>query len=213
MTRQSRCHKITWKPSNTQRLKDIFKLKNKKEKKKEKKFKIFMVEFFLNEQSLTLFSRGNFTEISMISYVCIHTEFYWNCFFRTNSCFDKISDQTFLNQPALLHLLKKKTLWTFSLIVNSACLVAQWDQREIPSRRAEESQHTQRVIHTTKPCSSCTGVVWTLPTPGLVSVAVMFQGCVTAGRVVTPKHTQTSFLCVEIHSWVPPELSSLFSVW
>lgn len=58
-----------------------------------------MVEFFLNEQSLTLFSRGNFTEISMISYVCIHTEFYWNCFFS-----DKISDQTFLNQPALLHL-------------------------------------------------------------------------------------------------------------
>jgi len=32
-----------------------------------------MVEFFLNEQSLTLFSRGSFTEISMISYVYLHT--------------------------------------------------------------------------------------------------------------------------------------------
>lgn len=67
-----------------------------------------MVEFFLNEQSLTLFSRGNFTEISMISYVCIHTEFYWNCFFRTNSCFDKnlwpdLSQSTSITAP-----LKKK---------------------------------------------------------------------------------------------------------
>lgn len=32
-----------------------------------------MVEFFLNEQSLTLFSRGSVTEISMISYVYILT--------------------------------------------------------------------------------------------------------------------------------------------
>lgn len=31
----------------------------------------------------------------------------------------------------------KKTLWTFSLIVNSACLVAQWDQREIPIPASE----------------------------------------------------------------------------
>lgn len=175
-----------------------------------------MVEFFLNEQSLTLFSRGNFTEISMISYVCIHTEFYWNCFFRTNSCFDKISDQTFLNQPALLHLLKR-TLWTFSLIVNSACLVAQWDQREIPIPATEGfSQLSARpVCHPHSQTSAVFVLLWFEPclAPGFVSVGVMFQGCVTAGRVVTPKHTQTSFLCVEIHSWVPPELSSLFSVW
>lgn len=170
-----------------------------------------MVEFFLNEQSLTLFSRGNFTEISMISYVCIHTEFYWNCFFRTNSCFDKnlwpdLSQSTSITAP----LKKKKTLWTFSLIVNSACLVAQWDQREIPTPATEGiSQLSAQQNH----FNSCTDVVWTLPTPGLVSVGVMVQGCVTAGRVVTPRHALTSFLCVEIHSWVPPELSSLFSMW
>lgn len=150
-----------------------------------------MVEFFLNEQSITLFSRGNFTEISMISYVCIHTEFYWNCFFRTNSCFDKISDQTFLNQPALLHLLKK-TLWTFSLIVNSACLVAQWGQREIPIPATEgvSALCTPSVSSTQQNrCSFCTGVVWTLPTPRVCQCGSDVSGlchCWQGGDPQTP---------------------------
>lgn len=42
-----------------------------------------MVEFCLKEQSLTLFSRGSSTEISLISGICIHTSsfietgFFW----------------------------------------------------------------------------------------------------------------------------------------
>lgn len=124
-----------------------------------------MVEFFLNEQSLTLFSRGNFTEISMISYVCIHTEFYWNCFFRTNSCFDKISDQTFLNQPALLHLWK--TLWKLF----SDCKLS----LSRGSVGPEGNPHPSNPRNLSALCTpnstqqnnfnSCTDVVWTLPTP------------------------------------------------
>lgn len=171
-----------------------------------------MVEFFLNEQSLTLFSRGNFTEISMISYVCIHTEFYWNCFFRTDSCFDKISDQTFLNQPALLHLLKNfVNLFSDCKLSLSRGSVGPEGDPHPSERRSLSALCTPNVSSSQQNhCSFCAEP--RLP-PGSGSVGVMFQGCVTAGRVVTPKHTQTSFLCVEIHSWVPPELSSLFSVW
>lgn len=96
----------------------------------------------------------------------------------------------------------EKLCENFSLIVNSACLVAQWDQREIPipapqgiSRLSAHQTLHNKII-------SILVLMWFEPClpPGSVSVGVMVQGCVTAGRVVTPKHTPPSFLCVEIHS-------------
>lgn len=66
-----------------------------------------MVEFFLNEQSLTLFSRGNFTEISMISYVYIHTNSFIETVFSDEFLFDKtISDQTCYQSTSITAPLK-----------------------------------------------------------------------------------------------------------
>ena len=69
-----------------------------------KRIEIFMVEFFLNEQSLTLFSRGNFTEISMISYVCIHTNSFIETVLSDNILTKQYLTRPIINQPALLHL-------------------------------------------------------------------------------------------------------------
>lgn len=72
-----------------------------------------MVEFFLNEQSLTLFSRGNFTEISMISYVYIHTNSFIETVFSDEFLFDKtISDQTYYQSTSITAPLK--TLLNFT---------------------------------------------------------------------------------------------------
>lgn len=66
-----------------------------------------MVEFFLNEQSLTLFSRGNFAEISMISYVYIHTNSFIETVFSDEFLFDKtISDQTYYQSTSITAPLK-----------------------------------------------------------------------------------------------------------
>lgn len=61
----------------------------------------------------------------------------------------------------------EKLCENFSLIVNSACLVAQWDHREIPipapqgiSRLSAHRTSAQQNLS-----NSCTDVVWTLPTP------------------------------------------------
>lgn len=178
-----------------------------------------MVEFFLNEQSLTLFSRGNFTEISMISYVCIHTEFYWNCFFRTNSCFDKISDQTFLNQPALLHLLKTNFVNLFSdckLSLSCGSVGPEGDPHPWPSdRRNLSALCTPNLLSAQQShFNFCTDVVWTLPIPGVCEGRRDVSGLCHCWEGADPQtHTQTSFLCVEIHSRVPPKVPSLFSMW
>lgn len=167
-----------------------------------------MVEFFLNEQSLTLFSRGNFTEISMISYVCIHTEFYWNCFFRTNSCFDKKKSLTrpfSINQHYCTFEKNFVNLFSDCKLSLSRGSVGPEGHPHPGDRRNLSAQQNH--------FNSCTDVVWTLPSPGLVSVGVMDQGCVTAGRVVTPRHTQNHFCVWKSQlssSWAPfPVLSVL----
>lgn len=82
-----------------------------------------MVEFFLNEQSLTLFSRGSVTEISMISYVYIHTNSFIETVFSEEFLFWQNNiwpDLWSLNQ----HYCTFKNFVKLYLIVRSACLLA-----------------------------------------------------------------------------------------
>lgn len=129
--------------------------------------------------------------------------FIENCFFRMNSCFDKISDQTFLNQPALLHLLKNFV----NLFSDCKLSLSRGTRGRSPSQRPKESLgslHAKCVIYTTKSFQFLywCGLNLAHPQGG------MFQGCVTAGRVVTPKHTQTSFLVLG-----NPQLSSPWALF
>lgn len=74
-----------------------------------------MVEFFLKEQSLTLFSRGSSTEISLISCICIHT----------SSFIETVFSEKFLFWPDLLRtsIPAPWKLCRLHLIVSSACFL------------------------------------------------------------------------------------------
>lgn len=79
-----------------------------------------MVEFFLNKQSLTLFSRGNFTEISMISYVYIRANSFIETVFSDEFLFGQNNiwpDLLSINQ----HYCTFKNFVELYLIVRSAC--------------------------------------------------------------------------------------------
>lgn len=100
-------------------------------------------------------------------------------------------------------------MWPFSLIVNSACLVAQWDQREIPTPATEGisqlSAHRMCRLHSKNHFNFfCTDVVWTLPAPRVCECRSDVSGlwhCWEGGDPQT--HTKLISVCGN------PQLSSL----
>lgn len=88
----------------------------------------------------------------------------------------------------------EKLCENFSLIVNSACLVAQWDQRELPIPRNLSALCTPNSTQQNN-FNSCTDVVWTLPTPRVCECRSDGSGLCHCWEGGDP-HTHTTIISV-----------------